>query len=55
MLSRVENDEVRNRVQAWRRIAQVSFISVQDEASLSDEHRAWAALNGAIGTALSSA
>lgn len=52
MLSRVENDEVRDRVNAWRRIAQVSFISVQDEASLPDEHHAWAALNDAIGAAL---
>jgi len=52
MLSRVENDEVRNRVNAWRRIAQVSFISVQDEASLPDEQHAWAALNDAVGAAL---
>lgn len=52
MLSRVENHEVRDRVNAWRRIAQVSFISVQDEASLPDEQQAWAALNDAVGAAL---
>lgn len=52
MLSRVENDEVRDRVHAWRRIAQVSFISVQDEVSLPDEQHAWTALNDAVGTAL---
>ena len=52
MLSRVENAEVRELVTAWRLVAQVSFISVHDEASPPDEQRAWAALNTAIGTAL---
>ena len=52
MLSRVEDDEVRNRVNAWLRIAQVSSISVHDEVSLPDEQHAWAALNSAVGDAL---
>jgi hypothetical protein len=52
MLSRVENDEVRDRVNAWRRIAQISFISVQDEASPPDEQQAWATLNDVVGSAL---
>ncbi|MFL6164456.1 MAG: hypothetical protein ACJ74U_19850 [Jatrophihabitantaceae bacterium] len=52
MLSRVADAEVAELVNDWRRIAQVSSISVQDEVSRPDEQRAWAALNSTIGNAL---
>jgi len=55
MLSRVDTEPVRERVTAWRLVAQVSFISTHDAVSRADEQQAWTALNAAIGTALASA
>lgn len=51
-LSRVDLAEVRESVTAWRQAAQVSFISVHDVVSRSDEQRAWEVMNAAIGNAL---
>lgn len=51
-LSRVDDAEVRALVIAWRLAAQVSFISVHDTVTRSDEQQAWSALNTAIGNAL---
>ena len=51
-LSRLENAEVADLVTAWRLAAQVSFISVHDVVTRSDEQQAWSALNAAIGNAL---
>lgn len=51
-MSRLEDAELRGLIKQWRRTAQITSISQQDEVTAGDEEQLWLRLNTAIGRSL---